>query len=174
VPTSSGVFIIDYTSVKSILFKMLYSPADWTTLAAQLAVLMAGDVEAIGKYFDKVAGGGSGIDAEAQFGIKCSDSTQSATDISEVLPIIEKRHAASHFGDSADHVTMRCARWPLPAKERYSGDWNVKTTKPLLIIGNTYDPVTPLASAKNVSSSFEGSVLLQQNSYGVSFTILLL
>lgn len=152
-----------------MLFKTLDSPAGWPGFAATLAMLIAGDLEAIGEYFDKAVGGASGIDAEAQFGIKCSDSAQGATDIKEVLPIIEKRHAASRVGgDAADHVTMRCARWPLPAKERYEGDWNVKTKSPVLIIGNTYDPVSPLASAKNVSATFEGSVLLQQNSYGVS------
>jgi hypothetical protein len=168
VPTGAGMSFVDYTSIKSILFKSLDAPSQWPDIAAILGALISGDFETIGEYFSKSASGGSGMDAEAQFGIKCSDSTQGATNITEVLPIIEARHEASRFGDAADHVIMRCARWPMPAKERYEGDFNIKTKFPVLVIGNTYDSVTPLASAKNVSAGFDGSFLLQQNSYGVS------
>ena len=64
---------------------------------------------------------------------------------------------------------MPCARWPLPgARERYDGDFRVKTKNPVLVVSAVWDPVTPLVSAKNVSSGFEGSVLLQRDGFGVS------
>jgi len=49
------------------------------------------------------------------------------------------------------------------------GDFRVKTKNPVLLIGSTYDPVTPIASAHNVSAGFEGSVVLERGGFGVSF-----
>lgn len=51
---------------------------------------------------------------------------------------------------------FRCAQWKLPAKERYDGDFDVGTRNPVLIINNRFDPVTPLASARNQSSAQRG------------------
>jgi hypothetical protein len=72
------------------------------------------------------------------------------------------------FGDVATVTISTCAQWDFEAKERYGGDFRVKTSFPPLIIGNTWDPVTPLKSARNVTALFEGSVLLQHNGHGVS------
>ena len=46
----------------------------------------------------------------------------------------------------------------------------VETDHPILFIGNLYDNVTPLESAHNNSAHFPGSVVLQQNTLGVSPT----
>lgn len=71
-------------------------------------------------------------------------------------------------GDGAIGVASACQQWKIEPKERYTGDFNVKTKSPVLFIGNTFDGLTPLVSAKNVSSTFEGSALLTVNGYGVS------
>jgi hypothetical protein len=42
------------------------------------------------------------------------------------------------------------------------------TSFPLLFIGNTIDPVTPLVGAKKMSNLFNGSVVLTVNTPGVS------
>jgi hypothetical protein len=107
------------------------------------------------------------LDAEAQFGIKCGDVLHYEDDKENFRPVLEARHAQSKAGgDTADHVVAACAHWKLPAKERYSGDFQVKTKNPLLLIGNTGDPVTPLASARNMSSGFDGSVVLEHPGFG--------
>ncbi|KEF53888.1 uncharacterized protein A1O9_10290, partial [Exophiala aquamarina CBS 119918] len=49
---------------------------------------------------------------------------------------------------------------------QYLGDFKVKTKNPVLVVGNTLDNVTPLASARNVSSGFEGSILLERKAFG--------
>lgn len=63
-----------------------------------------------------------------------------------------------------------CAQWPYSAKERYEGDFQVKTKNPVLILGNTGDAFTPLVSAYNLSSGFEGSVVLEIDGYGHAST----
>lgn len=162
-----GGTLITYSLVKATLLRQLYFPILWPSTAKLLAAVAAGSGEALA--------GGSGSDGgvggdEAQLGIKCSDVLQRADKLTDVAPILEQRHRLSRFGDTADQVLAQCAQWKLPAKERYDGDFNnVKKTKnPVLIVNNRYDPVTPLVSARNVSQTFEGSVLLEQNGYGVS------
>lgn len=159
-----GGMLIDYSLVKGIFFKMLYFPFTWPATAAAIAGVAAGSADAL---MGLGAGGEGGN--EAQFGIKCGDVLQHADKLADIKPILEARHKLSWFGDAADQVLAQCARWKLPAKERFDGDFSkVKSKNPILVVNNRHDPVTPLASARNVSETFEGSVLLEQNNYGVS------
>lgn len=52
-------------------------------------------------------------------------------------------------------------------------DFKSDTAHPILFIGNMADNVTPLQSAYNNSAHFPSSVVLRQNSYGVSFPIMI-
>jgi hypothetical protein len=168
-----GGFLLDYSTVKALIYGQLYFPSLWPDLANTIAAAL----------FPEMADGGSSAglgslggapstvsrDQEALAGIKCSDVLGSGKSLAEMLPVFSARHQISRFGDVADEVPARCAQWGLPAKERYDGDFRVKTQNPVLLIGNTFDPVTPLASARNLSQTLENSVLLQHDSYGVSF-----
>lgn len=76
----------------------------------------------------------------------------------------------AHFGLGTSGYL--CAQWPFEAAERYEGSFlGVETKNPILFVGNTYDPVTPLASAHNVSAGFVGSVVLQHDRYGVRYGV---
>ena len=75
-------------------------------------------------------------------------------------------------GDTFVPTLMRCVQWKMPAKEHpvaaaLSG--SIKMRHPMLLIGNTLDPVTPIRNAFNISKSFEGSAVLRQDGYGVGF-----
>ena len=50
------------------------------------------------------------------------------------------------------------------------GPFEAETSFPILFIANMADNITPLVSARNNSAGFPGSVVLIQNSYGVSTT----
>ncbi|KAF4542500.1 uncharacterized protein LTHEOB_7692 [Lasiodiplodia theobromae] len=113
------------------------------------------------KFFDDPYGG-----AEAYYAIYCADKMMRTDRIEDVMPFLEKMVQLSRIkGDVAEDV-MICSQWPVESKERYLGDYNVQTKHPLLIIGNTYDAVTPFVSAKNASESFPGSALLEHGGFG--------
>ncbi|KIE02022.1 Peptidase S33 tripeptidyl aminopeptidase-like protein, partial [Metarhizium majus ARSEF 297] len=169
-----GGLLIDYSFMSAVIFRQLYTPFIWQYTAKCIAALMTGQSTDPGLEHcvpglaqTTAAEASAKADQEAQFGIKCSDVRVRTANLTQVLPVLEERRKKSRFfGDYADTVLAKCAHWTMPAKERYMGDFNVSPKNPVLIIGNTNDPVTPLISARNVSETFEGSVLLQHDSYG--------
>ena len=106
-----------------------------------------------------------------QNGIQCADKPFRFDYLAEMLPVLACSEVESWIlGDGNIAIqALQCARWKFPSKERYEGTFdNIKTRYPALVVGNFIDPTTPLASARNVSEGLKGSVLLQNNGYGVS------
>jgi hypothetical protein len=74
------------------------------------------------------------------------------------------------------HTTLICPcltrtnrGWRIRPAEKLRGPFHATNTSfPLLLIGNTADPVAPLAFAKKMSNLFKGSVLLTVDTPGVS------
>lgn len=159
--------IVDYATIKGIVYHALYFPAQWPALGQKLDILFSGNATSI--LPDLLAPAPSTPDAEAILGIKCSDNLAQAESLDEVLPGVEARRELSRLGgDIADISALQCARWGMPAKERYTGDFQVETAHPVLLVSTQNDPNTPLVSAKNMSAGFDGSVVLEQEGYGVS------
>jgi pimeloyl-ACP methyl ester carboxylesterase len=60
-----------------------------------------------------------------------------------------------------------CEEWPAGAgKDRYTGPWNHPTASPILVIGNTGDPVTPFHDAVALSRDLDRARLLTVNGFG--------
>lgn len=108
--------------------------------------------------------------SHALWGIKCSDKTTRASNLTQIRPYLSSSWSVSRLlGDVSDGFEAACAQWEMSAKEHYNGDFHAKTSQPILLIGNTNDPITPLSAAHNMSAGFEGSVVLQQNSSAVCY-----
>ena len=106
---------------------------------------------------------------ESATGIHCGDKGPRAKSLEDVMPGIQALGNTSRLiGPTVMGLVTTCAQWRYQAKERYQGDFRVKTRHPVLVIGNTWDPATPLRSARNISATLEGSVVLEQHGYGVS------
>lgn len=167
IPISELEFVLDYTILKSTLFSTLYRPRSWPLLGAALDSFMEGDPV---PYLENIVSVSSTIPREGQavLGIRCGDKAPRTSSYSVLEPVISKYFETSAiFGDATLGLNnFACAQWNFEAKERYEGDFNVKTKNPILFIGNSFDPVTPLISAQNMSASFDGSVLLRHNGYG--------
>ncbi|KAI6782649.1 NEDD8-like protein (RubA) [Emericellopsis cladophorae] len=183
-PTSPfGGILYDYSLVEAIIMGGFYFPPLFPQVSAQIYALYAGDehdhskLRALVKRF---APGAAQVgmdepkaddeawvanDHEALWGIKCSDVLQQ-NNFKEMLTVFEGRVRNSRFADVAHNTPARCAQWHMPAVERYEGHFQFKPNFPILMVGNTHDPVTPLESARNLSKTIDDSHLIHQDSYG--------
>jgi hypothetical protein len=168
--------IVTYGMVKSAIVSALYFPFTWSGLAGLLAAVIEVNATALASVsvsgysppslFPNLAG------PEVQNGIQCADKPFRYDDVADMLPVLARFEAESWMRGDGDIAiqALQCARWKFSSKERYEGTFdNIKTRYPALVVGNSIDPTTPLASARNLSEGLIGSVLLQNNGYGVSY-----
>ncbi|KAK3387390.1 TAP-like protein-domain-containing protein [Podospora didyma] len=167
-PIAVGDTVINFTFVKELLFIVIKYPSDVANAALHINNLLhRQNLTGVVDYYKSLQASIAMGDDDAIWGIKCSDTFPRSKELSEVMPDIEHMsNTSSTFGPYVASVTTICANWPFEAKERYAGDFKVKTRFPILFVGNTYDPATPVASARNMSASFEGSVVLEQHGFG--------
>ncbi|MCJ1474356.1 hypothetical protein MMC13_003014 [Lambiella insularis] len=71
-------------------------------------------------------------------------------------------------GDSRALATLPCRHWAAEPNERWEGDFaSVRLNLPVLLIGNRYDPETPLDSARRLAEEMgPNAALVEQRSYG--------
>ncbi|KAI1099023.1 TAP-like protein-domain-containing protein [Jackrogersella minutella] len=164
-PVYNETYIIDYTTFVGHVYNTLYRPNSYASLADAIAAVLQGDLDPL---VQRLLDGGLPSQDQAILGIRCGDKKLRSDKLADLEPDFEKyRRSSSWFWDWAwGYYVMPCAQWKFEAKERYEGDFRVNTSYPVLFVGNTYDPVTPLVSARNMSSGFEGSVVLTHNGHG--------
>jgi pimeloyl-ACP methyl ester carboxylesterase len=59
-----------------------------------------------------------------------------------------------------------CSTWPVRSAHRYRGPWDRRTATPVLVIGNTFDPATPLRGAVAMAQNLGRARLLTMDGYG--------
>lgn len=177
-PITVGGTVVDYTFLKSSIALSLYDTAGWPLQATLFDLILQypGDRdEELATQIAALAGTIQGTSSEAATaqalsGIHCSDRRVREPDYDAYLPVVEQLYnISSIYGDLTVGLNMECAQWAIEPAERYEGDFDVQTKNPVLILANSYDAHTPIVSARNVSSTFEGSVVLEIDGYGVSF-----
>ncbi|KAJ3498915.1 hypothetical protein NLJ89_g10160 [Agrocybe chaxingu] len=92
--------------------------------------------------------------------VVCSDGrtvSDSAAQIAEYARAISG--VSENFSSLVSSVRLMCSGWKVHPNN-FKGPISGNTSFPLLIIGNTADPVTPLSMAKKASLAFPGSVVL--------------
>lgn len=160
----------------TIISQSFYNPAKFPFLAAFFDHLLDGDttsaavleLSSILSSTDYAHVQGQIVTGQPLVGIHCSDNDARVSTLEEYLPSAEKLHRTSRIMAPADSFLAKtCPQWKIEPKERYKGDFNVKTKNPVLFVGNTWDGHTPLVSAKNVSAGFEGSRVLEVRGWGV-------
>ncbi|KAK3292373.1 TAP-like protein-domain-containing protein [Chaetomium fimeti] len=176
-PIAAGSVLVDIATFKNTILGELKGVGGWPALSAVLAkVLYGNETERKAALQGLLQPGTAAQVSVATFpivfslyGIHCSDRTV-RLDSFEALEedgAFKRLYEVSRFaGDTATQITAHCAQWPWKAREIYQGDFQVKTKSPILLASNTRDAHTPLRSAFNVSSGFEGSAVLEVNSTG--------
>ncbi|KAK3677511.1 hypothetical protein LTR78_002361 [Recurvomyces mirabilis] len=152
---------LTYIGLKATIQQNLYFPSGWPKFAQTLAAVFTGSSPAPKPAVQY------GVAENAVVGIRASDATFHANSSDEYLPTLRAQQAVSPSFSDAMYVSFWVsAQWKMPAKERYWGDFHVKTKTPVLFINGQHDPVTPLENAYNASASFEGSAVLSHSGYG--------
>jgi hypothetical protein len=179
VTSTNGSVSIDYNLLKQFFTSVTYGTFDWPATANLTSMLLSGDTDDNDELYAilaqkaplnlETARQGAQIQA-ANTAIRCADRSPRTSSFSDVLPAINKVGEISRlYADVPLTYIMTCAQWPkeFEPPERYTAPWsNLKTQHPILLIGNTYDPVTGLASTYNTSAIFEGSGILEVEGYG--------
>ncbi len=71
------------------------------------------------------------------------------------------------FGALWTWISSPCANWPGITKEdAFHGPFKVVTAHPVLVIGNSHDPATPISGARAASGLLTGSRLLELRTWG--------
>ncbi|KAB2575811.1 Tripeptidyl aminopeptidase [Lasiodiplodia theobromae] len=159
--------LIDYTFVRNVIFLGITSVAQWPAVATFLDALFTGNMAELDAPLQTLSATEDPVFTENRFGIQCGDKPWRTSHLEDVLPVIDQVSSLSKLaGDRISYDIEACVKWKMNAKERYLGDYRVSTRHPILIIGNTFDPVTPIVSARNASASLEGSVVLEHHGFG--------
>lgn len=86
--------------------------------------------------------------ADAQFalGVLCSDQGNIWYNktLEDFRPLVAELDSQGIVGDIWIKTVMACSGWSIEAAERFTGPFTGDTATPILFVGNTYDPVTPV------------------------------
>lgn len=147
----------------------LYSRQSWPVLAAALSQAENGDGSTLLRLSDDYAhrdGSGNYSNLiEAYTAINCIDRP-SPLDLA-VYQADARRQAAEspHFGAALAFEGLPCAYWPVPAVDKPAA-LPARGAAPILVIGTTRDPATPLVWAKALAGQLEAGRLLTFNGDG--------
>lgn len=184
-PIVVNTTIFSYRFVKDLIFITIKYPSDVRASLSHLHNLLNGkNLSAVAEYYSALEASIAMGDDDAILGIKCGDTHPRVSSLAGLMPDIERMNETSEiFGSYVAGVVPQCGTWPFKSREMFDTgilsralerESGIRTKNPILFIGNTYDPATPVASAKNMSRYFSGSVVVEQRGFGVSLRLPLL
>ncbi|KAJ7513175.1 TAP-like protein-domain-containing protein [Mycena galericulata] len=175
VRTNTSFGIVDYSMMRRTIFTALYSPyAKFPALAQALADLSSGNGTALFEMTERPSFECSCDSAEFKFeevvdggvAVRCNDGKRMEASYEYFLEHYHNMSKLSSWADMWEPIRLSCLAWPEFPKDHFQGPFVANTSFPLLIVGNTADPVTPLWAAKKMSQGFARSVVLTQDSAG--------
>ncbi|KAF2872346.1 TAP-like protein-domain-containing protein [Massariosphaeria phaeospora] len=104
-------------------------------------------------------------DGNGRFNLSTFDSFVAHVDL-----LVDQSHYLGETWAAGTSVNCRSLNIRAPESQIFTGTPSAdSTSNPILFIGNTLDPVTPLRAAEKMSKLFGGARLLTQNSVGHGF-----
>lgn len=172
---------IGYSELVVLAQSALYSPSTWPALAdalvnlEKLAAAPAGAPQparardAVRRALELGRSGAAPYDAypDAATAITCADTDNSRNPAAYPgLGSAREAGAGGYFGSRATFLAFPCAFWAGRSTERWTGPWNARTTRPVLVLSTTYDPATPYENAVAVSKTLRNARLLTVDGVG--------
>jgi len=99
-------------------------------------------------------------------GVSCSDTRNPRSETRWNAAARRAELRGRWFGRIWTWASSPCASWPGSGADAYRGPFDVETSAPLLVIGNTHDPATAYQGAVTVTDLFPRSGLLTLDDYG--------
>lgn len=156
--------------LKDVLRQSRSGPARVTGSAWDHLVQLRKEREAAGPYAYLPPGRHQAtynITDVAFWAVVCSDAVNPRDPWAWQRASLEADRKQPWFGRSWTWASSLCARWPgTGGEDAFRGPWRTTTSTPLLIVGNTHDPATPISGARTANRQFAGSVLLTLNAWG--------
>lgn len=108
---------------------------------------------------------------EAYPGNHCSDAQYPPPSLAAYSLIGKYAESGSFIGPYWWWFNAACASWPV-SNDRYTGPWSARTSAPVLVVGNFFDPATDYAGAVASNLLLPNSRLLSYAGWGhlVSYT----
>ncbi|KAK1220687.1 hypothetical protein PQX77_016513 [Marasmius sp. AFHP31] len=156
---------ITYGGLRKTIFDLLVAGVEaYPTLATGLKDLEQGNGTIIAGAFARAVHNEIN-NAEASVAVACSDADpldKGPSELREYMANINSTFA----GMTAMGFMTRCTGWKIHPEGRFKGPVGANTSFPLLVIGNTADPITPLIAAQKTHAAFPESGLLVQDGPG--------
>jgi len=152
----------------------MYSDSYWPQLEQALADAQKGDGAGLLKlyddYYQRKDDGSYGNELEAFLAISCLDDP-GATSVKAVEDAVPDFVAAAPRLGANFGYGFSCALWPVKPATKI--DATGKGAGPIVVVGTTGDPATPLASTRKMAAALEQGILLiveanQHTGYGTN------
>ena len=135
----------------------------WPSLARDLAAADRGDGSNLLDGADTFVGrDGTGQDdhaLEAFWAISCRDGPVVGDTAAAANLEAHAAEIAPRLGPFVVNNSLACSVWPVPPLPP-TGPLRAEGAPPILVIGTTHDPATPLAQAKALAGTLDRGVLL--------------
>jgi pimeloyl-ACP methyl ester carboxylesterase len=140
----------------------MYDAGTWPQLAQSLAAAQKGDAQGLfslaDSYNGRLANGTYSNLIDANLAISCADTTEKHTQDQVKATIADWNARYPLFGASSAEGLYTCTAWkatrtPLPKRSAVA-------SAPILVVGNTGDPVTPYAGAQDMVRDLGSAALL--------------
>lgn len=156
--------------ILTALFPALYKPANWYTLADNLAKLLQGNATDAFLAYGLHGPWHGIIDQDTTTMIEQNDGASGPglwpQDRQGVLDLILPFMNSSLFALMENDQVYSKQQWAIPKTHSFVQKYGVETAHPLLILSTTFDPVCPLISARAANAAFVGSQIVELRGYG--------
>lgn len=154
----------------------LYQPLMWPKIADDLSKLLRGNGTAIFRRYGRMDWWMTNILKAMDF-VLCNDGKSGPDHWRQGARELKRRLApmwnASIFAAVHNGWYLSKQQWLIPKTHNFSlerpgadGQPTVETAHPILILSTTYDPVTPMISAKAAKSAFKDSQIVEVKGFG--------
>jgi pimeloyl-ACP methyl ester carboxylesterase len=175
--------VVTYSDAKHLIFAGLYMPMiNFPVIANLLAGVEQGNgtlfADMLRPYHEltcqasdvpaSFVGATGVLSPDSTMAISCADDDDQSWMTKEQYSEYWKELAriSPAIGPMWSMHRMYCIHYSARPAYRFTAPFEANTSHPILLIGTTADPVTPLKNAFKMSKGYPGSVVLTQNSTG--------